>query len=187
MLSPSDVLSVIRYYDPIVLDDTFDFDAKAAISFIFKYVGDASLFKETKDWGLLDKGKLQILFLRKRRDPKYMFSGHVCFAGGMREPGETGLENAVRETLEELELDLDKDGYYLGRLDDTMTVSGVLTSVYAFLLVDEVDLVLNEGELDGYCWVDLDYFDNPISRDVMWMKYDDKGHASIRDGVRKCC
>jgi 8-oxo-dGTP pyrophosphatase MutT (NUDIX family) len=62
-------------------------------------------------------GDLELLFIRraeKRGDP---WSGHMAWPGGHVDAGDpTPLAAAIRETREELELDVERDGELLGAL-----------------------------------------------------------------------
>jgi len=52
-------------------------------------------------------GGLEVLLIRRAEHPRDPWSGHVSLPGGRREPSDAGLlATAVRETLEEVGLDL---------------------------------------------------------------------------------
>ena len=62
---------------------------------------------------------LELLFIQRAKHPKDPWSGHMAFPGGRMDPGDPdGKGAARRETLEELALDLERDGELLGRLSD---------------------------------------------------------------------
>jgi 8-oxo-dGTP pyrophosphatase MutT (NUDIX family) len=64
-------------------------------------------------------GGVELLFIRRAEFAGDPWSGQIAFPGGRREPGDASLrETAVRETREELALDLALDGRLLGTLDD---------------------------------------------------------------------
>jgi 8-oxo-dGTP pyrophosphatase MutT (NUDIX family) len=65
---------------------------------------------------------LAALFIRRAEHPADDWSGHVAFPGGRAEPGETSLETAVRETAEEVGLDLRGLGEVLGGLDEIQAI-----------------------------------------------------------------
>eukprot|EP00667_Euglena_gracilis_P018482 EG_transcript_19637 len=66
---------------------------------------------------------LELLFIKRAADPRDPWSGNVAFPGGRRSPADKDdVATAVRETWEEVGLDLTKDFIYLGRLDESYTV-----------------------------------------------------------------
>lgn len=66
-------------------------------------------------------GDLRVLFMRRAERPGDPWSGHVAFPGGHSEPCDrTSLETAIRETHEELGLDLSRADV-LGTLSDVRT------------------------------------------------------------------
>lgn len=60
---------------------------------------------------------VEVLFIKRATSPRDRWSGHVALPGGRREFGQSDLETAMRETMEEVGLDLNKDGLYVGPLD----------------------------------------------------------------------
>jgi 8-oxo-dGTP pyrophosphatase MutT (NUDIX family) len=64
-------------------------------------------------------GGIEILFVRRAEDPADPWSGHMAFPGGRLEPGDADLcATAVRETREEIGLDLGASADVLGALDE---------------------------------------------------------------------
>ena len=64
--------------------------------------------------------ELDVLFIRRAEYPGDPWSGHISFPGGRVEAGEDFLDAAIRETCEELSLDL-SEAALLGELDDVAT------------------------------------------------------------------
>ena len=61
-----------------------------------------------------DRG-LELLYIERRHRPNDPWSGHIAFPGGRVEPSDTSLRaTAERETLEEIDLHLQKE-HYIGR------------------------------------------------------------------------
>lgn len=67
---------------------------------------------------------IEILFIRRAEHPHDPWSGQVAFPGGRVESGDPDLRTtAVRETAEELGLDLARNGEYLGALDEVRALA----------------------------------------------------------------
>jgi len=61
----------------------------------------------------------EILFILRAKQEGDPWSGHMAFPGGRMEQGDLDeLGTARRETLEEVDLDLERHGELLGRIDD---------------------------------------------------------------------
>ncbi|KAJ8907510.1 hypothetical protein NDN08_007621 [Rhodosorus marinus] len=109
---------------------------------------------------------LELLLIRRALREGDPWSGHVAFPGGRADPGETDQETAVRETREEIGLDLMSGFNSLCRLDDIpLSISGrplrdSTLSPFVFLLnISEMPrLKLSEEEVDAAFWVPL----NPL-------------------------
>ena len=70
---------------------------------------------------------LHLLFMRRTEREGDPWSGHVSFPGGRMDPGdETPLHAAIRETEEEIGLQLDR-AHLLGLLEPVAPVSGLLS------------------------------------------------------------
>jgi 8-oxo-dGTP pyrophosphatase MutT (NUDIX family) len=60
---------------------------------------------------------LQALLIKRIEDARDPWSGHIALPGGHREPEDRTLwETAVRETREEVGIDLEREGTWIGRL-----------------------------------------------------------------------
>ena len=89
---------------------------------------------------------LELLYIERQRTPNDPWSGHIAFPGGRVEPSDTSLRaTAERETLEEIDLHLQKE-HYMGRLDDLQGASlpvQVAAFVYA---IDELQVALSPND-----------------------------------------
>ena len=67
---------------------------------------------------------LEILFIRRAEHPHDPWSGQMAFPGGRAEPGEEDLRaTAVRETAEEIGVDLETAAQCLGILDEVRAMA----------------------------------------------------------------
>ncbi|MBI4917805.1 MAG: CoA pyrophosphatase [Acidobacteria bacterium] len=105
---------------------------------------------------------LELLFIRRAEHPKDPWSGNMGWPGGRVDAGDgSPLLTAVRETREELALDLERDADLLGALSERRThlrVQGVPLAVAAFLFALRGDPVLSPNyEVQETVWVPLSY------------------------------
>ncbi|KAF0693597.1 Aste57867_15462 [Aphanomyces stellatus] len=101
-----------------------------------------------------DDGVAELLFIRRAVNPRDRWSGHIAFPGGRVEKGETPLEAAHRETMEEVGLSL-ADATCLGHLDDRFATGNVLVvHTFVFLLpVKPTAFTLQTSEVNDAFWV----------------------------------
>ncbi len=86
-----------------------------------------------------DAGVPELLFIKRAEFAGDPWSAQVAFPGGRSEPGDEDLfHTAVRETREELALDLIRDGELLGRLDDLKPVSVLIPRIVVTPFVIEL-------------------------------------------------
>jgi 8-oxo-dGTP pyrophosphatase MutT (NUDIX family) len=80
-----------------------------------------------------------VLLIRRAERPGDPWSGHMAFPGGHHEPSDADLRaTAMRETLEEVSLDL-REHEYLGQLDEVRAMArgrfvGMTITPYVFAL-----------------------------------------------------
>lgn len=88
-----------------------------------------------------------VLFMQRAVHDGDPWSGHVSFPGGRNEEGESLLETAIRETREEVGLDLrDRDARLVGELSEVRTVGvqpALVIRPFVFFIQDFEGLVLN--------------------------------------------
>jgi len=83
------------------VEESEDWPLQAAVVLLLREVGD----------------DLDVLLIKRIEDARDPWSGHIALPGGRREPEDRTLwETAVRETREEVGIDLERDGEVVGRL-----------------------------------------------------------------------
>ena len=103
----------------------------------------------------------EILFIKRSEREYDNFSGHMAFPGGINEKiDKTGLDTSIRETYEEIGIDLKKDGLFLGQFSDYRPVNPksnhLIVSPYIFFLKNPtVKINLNQEEVVDTVWIDL--------------------------------
>lgn len=104
---------------------------------------------------------VQILFIRRAERHNDPWSGHVAFPGGHVDASDASLmHTAVRETKEEIGLDLDKHGQLLGPLGVTRPQTkpdgsiAMVVSSFAFSVFGDYELKLND-EVDEVIWTSM--------------------------------
>ncbi|HEX5657326.1 MAG TPA: CoA pyrophosphatase [Polyangiales bacterium] len=105
----------------------------------------------------------EILFIRRAEHPNDPWSGHMAFPGGREEPGDgTLLNTAIRETREELSLDLEASARLIGRLDELPAVArgkrtGLTISPYVFEVLEGSETTLRGNyEVAETVWTPLE-------------------------------
>jgi 8-oxo-dGTP pyrophosphatase MutT (NUDIX family) len=105
----------------------------------------------------------QVLLIRRAEHPGDMWSGHMAFPGGREDPEDENLvATAIRETFEELALDLRQAGRLLGQLVPLPAVAhghpvGMTIVPFVFELTVEAELSYSD-EVAEAIWVPL----NPL-------------------------
>jgi 8-oxo-dGTP pyrophosphatase MutT (NUDIX family) len=120
---------------------------------------------------------IELLFIRRAEHPRDPWSGQMGLPGGRVDPGDASpLEAALRETREEIALDLRALGRPLGRLSEVRThlpLGSVPHSVVPFAFAVEGDPPLRKNE---------------EVQEVLWVPFPfllDKGNRSAFTWVRK--
>jgi 8-oxo-dGTP pyrophosphatase MutT (NUDIX family) len=104
---------------------------------------------------------LEVLFIRRAEHPQDPWSGQMAFPGGRAEPGDADLRlTAVRETAEEIGVDLAACAQTLGALDELQAMArmrplGLVIAPFVFGLTGSADVRLSE-EVRSVHWLPLD-------------------------------
>jgi 8-oxo-dGTP pyrophosphatase MutT (NUDIX family) len=103
---------------------------------------------------------LEVLFIRRAEREGDLWSGHVAFPGGGVEPGEGVEEAAVRETEEEVGIDLRAGAVRLGALDEIQAIGrgravGLSIQPWVWALRGETGPFRLSAEVASVHWVRL--------------------------------
>ena len=118
-----------------------------------------------------NSGEPELLFIRRAEYEGDPWSGHVAFPGGREEEGDESLiDTAMRETLEEIGVDLRGTCELIGVLDDlrprSVRLPAVVVRPYVFLVSDLPDTDLSDEVADAF-WVPLPVLlDRSVWRDA---------------------
>lgn len=103
----------------------------------------------------------QVLLIRRAEHPGDAWSGHMAFPGGREDPAdESLLATAIRETCEEIALDLGQAGRLLGQLAPLPAIArgrpvGMTIVPFVFELVAEAELTYSDEVVEAV-WVPID-------------------------------
>lgn len=115
---------------------------------------------------------LELLFIRRAEHPQDPWSGQMAFPGGRAETGDDGLrDTAVRETREEIGLDLSRDAELLGALDELRAMArmrpmDLTITPFVFRLTHDAEIVLG-AEVTSVHWLPLSALLGPALRSNM--------------------
>ncbi len=106
-----------------------------------------------------------VLLIKRADHSGDPWSGQIAFPGGKMQPGDrTVRETAVRETLEEVGIDLDRVGEFLGYGGVTVTHTGTMDVVPSVFVLKEGVEVKPNKEVASFRWVDLEDFLAPTTK-----------------------
>jgi 8-oxo-dGTP pyrophosphatase MutT (NUDIX family) len=117
-------------------------------------------------------GAIEILFIRRSEHPADPWSGQMAFPGGRAEPADPDLRGtALRETREEIGIDLAADAEYLGALDEVRAMArmrplDLAISPFVFRLHADAAPALSQ-EVRSLHWLPLDDLLGPSRRSTM--------------------
>jgi isopentenyl-diphosphate delta-isomerase len=117
------------------------------------------------------------ILLQKRAKTKKTSPGyyHISAAGHINQ-GETAIEAALRETREELGVDIDPARLYLIHVTRSEYHLTSLLHVYAYELQGDAHFSFDDGEVELVEWYDLETF-HAMTEDVESYKLIDQGRS----------
>lgn len=131
-----------------------------------RLVEGAENFQHLASVGLILKiqnDELNILMIKRAINEKDIWSGHMAFPGGKKDNVDVDDKGtAIRETLEEIGLNLEECGKYIGRLNQLrVQKSGIqldfAISPFVFFLSEDEDLKLDKSEVERVHWIPFEH------------------------------
>jgi len=125
-----------------------------------------------------DEG-VELLLIRRATRDNDPWSGHIAFPGGRRDPSDPDpIATAIRETREEVGIDLVTDAEPIGRLDELRAIArqrplDLVISPIVFSLRRPVTLALSAREVTGAVWVPLAFLASADARSTHRRTLDD--------------
>ena len=118
------------------------------------------------------KDGAEFLFIHRAEDPRDPWSGHMAFPGGRVDPGDADpLAAAVRETMEEVGLDLPSVAEQIGRLSDVAAIGRgrpMNMVIVPFVFVsDSVPPLTTNHEVAAAVWVPASFLADHRNRESM--------------------
>jgi 8-oxo-dGTP pyrophosphatase MutT (NUDIX family) len=128
---------------------------------------------------LRDRQFPSVLLIKRAERPGDPWSGQIAFPGGKMQKGDNRpLDTAIRETMEEVGVDLGSGAEFLGYAPMATTHTGNMEVVPAvFMLKGSVEIQPNE-EVASYRWVDLEDLAAPETKTTYRLNYD-KGSVEV--------
>jgi 8-oxo-dGTP pyrophosphatase MutT (NUDIX family) len=159
MLTVDDYRRAIRRHDPYRVEERNGI-SRAAVAAIMRDRADGA----------------ELLFIQRTEHPEDPWSGHMAFPGGRVDDSDDGpVAAAIRETREELALDLGTVGELIGRLSDVPAVGRgrplpLVIEPYLFQIHGDPEFVPNH-EVAAAVWVPLSFLTDRENRSTMdWQR-----------------
>ena len=103
----------------------------------------------------------EVFLIRRAEHPRDPWSGHMAFPGGRQHAGDaTLLQTAMRETHEEVGLDLSREAEHIGQLDDLQAIARgkpqeTVIRPFVFEVHRESPIQVDESEVAEALWTPL--------------------------------
>ena len=131
----------------------------------------AFLLREARDG-------IEVLFIHRAEHPQDPWSGQMGLPGGRSEEGDADLlATAIRETREEIGVDLSREGEMLGRLDEIQAIHrggpvDLTITPFAFRLRSPDRPLALSQEVQAVQWLSLDDLLGPRYRSSLDYQYE---------------
>lgn len=121
-------------------------------------------------------GDTELMFIRRAEHPRDPWSGHMAWPGGRVDPEDSSpFAAALRETREEISLDLDAAGDHIGRLSQQPALGrgralGLVVDPFVFALRGQqrpLELEPDPREVQEVVWVPLRFLLDRSHRSTM--------------------
>ncbi len=110
---------------------------------------------------------LKTLMIKRADRKSDPWSGQVAFPGGRTEPEDESIrETAIRETKEEVGIDLSRTARYLGHLGTFRTHTGTMLVAPCVFVLGQKKRVRLNAEVASYRWIPVEVFFRESSRSV---------------------
>ena len=116
--------------------------------------------------------ELEVLLIKRADSERDPWSGHIALPGGRRDDDDgTLLLTAIRETMEEVGLDLERKARLLGRLDAVGPASPrlppLMVTPFVFGITSEAEAYVASPEVAEVFWVPVCELSSPDSRSTV--------------------
>lgn len=131
----------------------------------------AAIFRESDERGL------ELLLIRRAEHPDDPWSGHMAFPGGRVDPTDADpLAAAIRETSEEVDVDLPRSARHVGELSHVLAKSHgqplpMVIVPHVFLLTEPVTPTPEPGEVAEVLFVPFDHLVDRNNRTKLERRY----------------
>lgn len=112
-----------------------------------------------------------LLFIKRPESERDPFSGHMAFPGGRMESiDKNKLDTAIRETKEEVGINIIKSGQVLGTLDDVNPnnprARKYVVTPYLSILNEEVTIIPDTKEVERTVWVPMRHLIDDRNKEI---------------------
>ena len=125
------------------------------------------------------KETLELLFIQRAEHKNDPWSGHMAFPGGRLDKADPSpLQAAIRETKEEIGLDLKHSAKVMGTLSPrpaTARGRNVSLLVHSFVFAiqaTDIPLTPDQREVQAALWVPFSFLADPLNRELFDVEYD---------------